>query len=94
MHPITVTLQLSMPHFWRAGLTTSYVSHQPLTTRGLSGANTGHWGKVSWENYSRAIHLILMGLGTFSDGENRPVQLDFTNRRLIGIGHSLGAVSL
>lgn len=47
-----------------------------------------------WENYSRAINLILTGLGTFTDCRNRPARVDFASRRLIGIGHSMGAVSL
>lgn len=48
----------------------------------------------SWENYSRAVNLILTGLGTFTDGKNRPARVDFASRKLIGIGHSMGAVSL
>jgi len=51
-------------------------------------------GEVSWENYSRVTHLILTGLGAFSDGKNQPVRVDFTTKRLIGIGHSMGGVSL
>ena len=52
------------------------------------------FGEVSWENYSRVTHLILTGLGAFSDGKNQPARLDFTTKRLIGIGHSMGGVSL
>jgi pimeloyl-ACP methyl ester carboxylesterase len=59
-----------------------------------SRANTKLRGKVSWENYSRAIHLILTGRGAFTDGKNQPVKVDFTGRRLIGVGHSMGGVSL
>ena len=58
------------------------------------GANTKFWGKVSWENYSRAIHLILTGAGAFTDSKNQPIEIDFTTKRLIGIGHSMGGVSL
>jgi len=61
---------------------------------GLPGANTKFWGQVSWENYSRAIHLALTGAGAFTDGKNLPVKIDFTSKRLIGIGHSMGGVSL
>ncbi|KAK0205228.1 Alpha/beta hydrolase fold-1 [Desarmillaria ectypa] len=48
------------------------------------------WGyeeTFRWEEYSRSIHALLMGLGT-------GVDVDFTSRRLVGIGHSMGAVSL
>lgn len=65
-----------------------------LSSRRSSGANVQSWDKVSWENYSRAINLVLAGLGTFTDSKNRPISLDFTSQRLIGIGHSMGAVSL
>ncbi|KIM38787.1 hypothetical protein M413DRAFT_237250 [Hebeloma cylindrosporum] len=40
-----------------------------------------------WEDYARSIHLFLAGLGT-------GVDVDFTGHRLVGIGHSMGAVSL
>lgn len=43
--------------------------------------------KVPWEDYARSIHLFLSGLGT-------GVDVDFTGHRLVGIGHSMGAVSL
>lgn len=59
-----------------------------------SGADIELWVKVSWENYSRAINLVLTGLGTFTDGKNQPIELNFTGKRLVGIGHSMGAVSL
>ncbi|KAK0451576.1 Alpha/beta hydrolase fold-1 [Armillaria borealis] len=48
------------------------------------------WGyeeTFRWEEYARSIHALLMGLGT-------GVDVDFTSRRLVGIGHSMGAVSL
>ncbi|SJL10133.1 uncharacterized protein ARMOST_13517 [Armillaria ostoyae] len=48
------------------------------------------WGyeeTFRWEEYARSIHALFMGLGT-------GVDVDFTSRRLVGIGHSMGAVSL
>lgn len=38
-----------------------------------------------WEEYGRAIHAFLTGFGT-------GVDVDFSTRRLVGIGHSMGAV--
>jgi len=43
--------------------------------------------EVPWEDYARSIHLFLSGLGT-------GVDVDFTGHKLVGIGHSMGAVSL
>ncbi|KAG6909417.1 hypothetical protein DXG01_000570 [Tephrocybe rancida] len=40
-----------------------------------------------WEEYARAIHAFLTGFGT-------GVDVDFSTRRLVGIGHSMGAVCL
>ncbi|KAG6817019.1 hypothetical protein H0H87_000641 [Tephrocybe sp. NHM501043] len=40
-----------------------------------------------WEEYARAIHTFLTGFGS-------GVDVDFSTRRLIGIGHSMGAASL
>ncbi|KAH6910789.1 Alpha/beta hydrolase fold-1 [Coprinopsis sp. MPI-PUGE-AT-0042] len=40
-----------------------------------------------WEEYTRCLHLFLMGFGT-------GVPVDFTKRDLVAIGHSMGAVSL
>lgn len=60
----------------------------------LSRANSGFWDKVSWENYSRAIGSLLAGLGSFTDRKNQPIKPDFASKRLVGIGHSMGAVSL
>ncbi|KJA25366.1 hypothetical protein HYPSUDRAFT_425637 [Hypholoma sublateritium FD-334 SS-4] len=42
---------------------------------------------VGWEEYGRSLHLLLSGLGT-------GVDVDFTQHKLVGIGHSMGAVSL
>ncbi|KAF9559775.1 hypothetical protein CPC08DRAFT_637383 [Agrocybe pediades] len=41
----------------------------------------------AWEEYGRSIHLFLAGLGT-------GVKVDFTGHRLVGIAHSMGAVSM
>jgi len=41
---------------------------------------------VGWEEYGRSIHLFLAGLGT-------GVDVDFTGHKLVGVGHSMGAVS-
>lgn len=38
--------------------------------------------------------MILAGLGVFTDDRNQPIKVDFTSKRLIGIGHSMGGVSL
>ncbi|KAF7358634.1 CCHC-type domain-containing protein [Mycena sanguinolenta] len=40
---------------------------------------------LEWQEYSRAIHALLAGLGTGID-------VDFTKRRLVLIGHSMGAI--
>lgn len=69
-------------------------SFRRLSPRRLSRANVEFWGKVSWDNYVRTICLVLAGLGTFTDDKTQPVEIDFTSRRLIGIGHSMGGVSL
>lgn len=42
---------------------------------------------VSWEEYARGIHLFLSGL---YPGFN----VDFTQRNLVGIGHSMGCIAL
>ena len=42
---------------------------------------------VSWEEYARAIHLVLNGLGNGID-------VDFMSRNLVGVGHSMGASAL
>lgn len=45
------------------------------------------WCTVQWEEYGRSIHAFLAGLGT-------GVDVNFNTRRLVGIGHSMGAVCL
>ena len=42
---------------------------------------------VSWDEYTRSIHMLLAGLG-------KGINVDFTKRKLVGIGHSMGAVAL
>ncbi|KAI0943270.1 hypothetical protein AcW1_002479 [Taiwanofungus camphoratus] len=40
-----------------------------------------------WQEYARAVHALLTGLGT-------GVDVDFSQRKLVGIGHSMGAVAM
>ncbi|KAI0643911.1 Alpha/beta hydrolase fold-1 [Trametes meyenii] len=40
-----------------------------------------------WEEYARAVHLFLAGLG-------KGVDVDFSTRKLVGIGHSMGATAV
>jgi hypothetical protein len=42
---------------------------------------------VSWEEYARAIHLVLNGFG-------KGIDVDFLSRNLVGVGHSMGASGL
>ncbi|KAH9848691.1 Alpha/beta hydrolase fold-1 [Lenzites betulinus] len=52
--------------------------------------NTLRWGYVPvfpWEEYARAVHLFLAGLGT-------GVDVDFSKRKLVGVGHSMGATAI
>jgi len=42
---------------------------------------------VSWEDYGRAIHLIVNGFG-------KGIDVDFQSRNLIGVGHSMGAAAM
>jgi uncharacterized alpha/beta hydrolase family protein len=42
---------------------------------------------VSWEEYARAMHLVLNGLG-------KGINVDFKSRNLVGIGHSMGASAM
>ncbi|THU77938.1 hypothetical protein K435DRAFT_786453 [Dendrothele bispora CBS 962.96] len=39
-----------------------------------------------WEDYGRVIHSFLAGLGT-------GVDVDFTKHKLVGVGHSMGAIA-
>ncbi|PCH37587.1 alpha/beta-hydrolase [Wolfiporia cocos MD-104 SS10] len=50
---------------------------------------TLRWGYhiFNWEEYARAVHIFLTGQG-------RGIDVDFSKRNLIGIGHSMGAVAL
>ncbi|TFK67617.1 alpha/beta-hydrolase [Pluteus cervinus] len=47
----------------------------------------GYEPVFGWEEYARSIHAFLAGLGI-------GVNTDFTKRKLVGIGHSMGAVSV
>ena len=42
---------------------------------------------VSWEEYARAIHLVLNGFG-------KGIDVDFMSRNLVGVGHSMGSSAL
>jgi pimeloyl-ACP methyl ester carboxylesterase len=44
-------------------------------------------GTVSWEEYARAIHLILNGFG-------KGIGIDFKSRNLVGVGHSMGTAAM
>ncbi|KAI0329983.1 hypothetical protein GY45DRAFT_1324220 [Cubamyces sp. BRFM 1775] len=51
---------------------------------------TLQWGYAPvfpWEEYARAVHLFLAGLG-------KGVDVDFSTRKLVGIGHSMGATAI
>ncbi|KIJ59896.1 hypothetical protein HYDPIDRAFT_140079 [Hydnomerulius pinastri MD-312] len=48
------------------------------------------WGyeqMAPWEDYGRGIHAFLAGLGT-------GVDVNFSQRRLVAVGHSMGAVAM
>ncbi|KAK1220647.1 hypothetical protein PQX77_016600 [Marasmius sp. AFHP31] len=48
------------------------------------------WGYdlvFGWEQYGRAVHSLLAGLG-------KGIDTDFSEHRLIGVGHSMGAASV
>lgn len=38
--------------------------------------------------------MILTELGEFTDSKNQPIKVNFASKRLIGVGHSMGGVSL
>ena len=42
---------------------------------------------VIWDAYARIVHLFLTGLGT-------GVDVDFKKRKLVAMGHSMGATAL
>lgn len=42
---------------------------------------------VSWEDYARCVHAFLAGLGS-------GVDVDFSKRNLVALGHSMGAVAV
>ncbi|KAJ2914575.1 hypothetical protein MD484_g5853, partial [Candolleomyces efflorescens] len=48
----------------------------------------GYTPIFGWEEYTRAIHLFLSGFGKGLEG------VDFSKHKLVGVGHSMGAVSL
>ncbi|KAF8912211.1 Alpha/beta hydrolase fold-1 [Gymnopilus junonius] len=51
------------------------------------GPGSGYDYIFGWEEYGRSIHLFLSGLG-------KGVDVDFSMRNIVGIGHSMGAISL
>ena len=42
---------------------------------------------VGWSEYARAVHLVLTGQG-------KGIDVDFSQRSLVGVGQSMGAVAL
>ncbi|KAI9464011.1 Alpha/beta hydrolase fold-1 [Lactarius psammicola] len=47
----------------------------------------GYSPAFSWEEYARAVHLVLNSLG-------KGINVDFKSRNLVGVGHSMGASAL
>ncbi|KAL1760754.1 Alpha/beta hydrolase fold-1 [Schizophyllum commune] len=47
----------------------------------------GYEPVFGWSEYARAVHLVLTGQG-------KGIDVDFSQRRLVGIGQSMGAVAL
>ncbi|KAI0051512.1 alpha/beta-hydrolase [Auriscalpium vulgare] len=43
--------------------------------------------EFSWDEYATIIHLVLTGQG-------KGIDVDFRTRKLVGVGHSMGAVSI
>ncbi|KAF5337468.1 hypothetical protein D9757_002417 [Collybiopsis confluens] len=66
----------------------------------LLNEKTLQWGyePFRWEEYGRSMHAFLTGRGRTLLGSNldgQPVDnFDFSARTLVGIGHSMGAISL
>ncbi|KAJ8080484.1 hypothetical protein PM082_017317 [Marasmius tenuissimus] len=57
---------------------------------GVLNEETLSWGyeqSFRWEEYGRATHSLLAGLG-------KGIDTDFRKHRLVGIGHSMGAVGV
>lgn len=59
----------------------------PCLLRLYIPAYTHYFGIVRTEDYARAIHVVLTNAGTGID-------VDFTKRRLVGIGHSFGGLGM
>jgi len=47
----------------------------------------GYWHVFAWEEYARSLHAFLQGNGT-------GIPVDFSKRKLVGIGHSMGAIAV
>ncbi|KAI0797268.1 Alpha/beta hydrolase fold-1 [Irpex lacteus] len=47
----------------------------------------GHTPIFDWQEYARSIHAVLTNLGN-------GINVDFRSRKLVGVGHSMGAVSI
>ncbi|PPQ76614.1 hypothetical protein CVT26_012740, partial [Gymnopilus dilepis] len=58
-----------------------------VLNEGALGPGSGFEHIFPWEEYGRSIHLFLSGLG-------KGVDVDFSGHNIVGIGHSMGAVSL
>ncbi|KAF9037746.1 Alpha/beta hydrolase fold-1 [Panaeolus papilionaceus] len=63
-------------------------NHGESTRLNAEALNVGPNQVFAWEEYSRSIHLFLNGLGTGVEGVN------FSDHKLVGVGLSMGAVSL
>jgi hypothetical protein len=53
--------------------------------------------EVCWEEYARVVHAFLAGFGKLKlleEGNEHEIQIDFTKRKLLAVGHSMGANSL
>ncbi|TFY73930.1 hypothetical protein EWM64_g10083 [Hericium alpestre] len=47
---------------------------------------SGYQSVFPWADYARAVHLVLTGFG-------KGIDVDFRSRRLVAVGHSMGAVA-